>query len=140
MKVLVGLALLVASPAIAQRPGWGVRVPERVELLAGTPGSLSIALALDRGLTVSKDAPVILELRAPDAVAFKKRRLGRGDAVDPEADAPRFAVPAKSDVAGEHAVEIRLRFWLCGGRICRPVALARRTTLAVTAAAGHQPP
>lgn len=137
--VAVGLALLVAAPANAQRPGWDVRVPERVELTVGTPGTLSIAIAVDRGLVVSKDAPVIVELRAPAAIALKKRRLGRTDAVDPEADAPRFAVPAKSDVVGEHAVEIRLRFWLCGGRICRPVALSRKATLVVTAPAGHQP-
>src|ERR1043165_2174978 len=96
------LALLVCAPADAQRePGWDVRVAERVELAVGATAPLTIALAVDRGLTVSKDAAVILDL-APDAgVTVKKRRLGRPDAVDPEPDAPRFAASARGDTPGE---------------------------------------
>jgi len=128
------LAVALGAPAAAQGdPGWDVRIAERVDVAIGATAPLSIAIAVDRGLTVSKDAAVILDL-APDAGAFvKKRRLGRADAVDPDADAPRFVVPVRGDVSGDHAVRLRLRFWLCGARACRPIDVRRTATIAVAA-------
>ena len=133
----LGLALLVCAPAWAQRdPGWEVRVAERVEVGVGASAPLTIALAVDRGLTVSKDAAVIIDL-APDAgVTVKKRGLERTDAVDPEADAPRFAASVRGDTPGEHAVRLRVRFWLCRSRTCRPIEVRRTATIAV---AGETP-
>jgi hypothetical protein len=127
-----GLALLVGTPAEAQRePGWDLRVAERVELAAGSTAPLTIALAVDRGLTVSKDAAVIIDVAPDPGVVVKKRRLGRGDAVDPEADAPRFALALRGDTPGEHRLRLHVRFWLCGTRSCRPVDVRRVTTVAV---------
>jgi len=132
----LGLAMLVCTPAQAQRdPGWDLRVAERVEVAAGQAAPLAIALAVDRGLAVSRDAAVIVDL-APDAgVTVKKRRLGRGDAVDPEADAPRFAAQVRGEAPGEHAVRLRVRFWLCRTRTCRPIDVRRVATVVVTAPA-----
>jgi hypothetical protein len=128
------LAVALGAPAAAQGdPGWDVRVPERVDVAIGQAAPLSIAIAVDRGLTVSKDAAVILDL-APDTGAWvKKRRLGRADAMDPDADAPRFVVPVRGDAPGDHAVRLRLRFWLCGARACRPIDVRRTATVAVAA-------
>lgn len=107
---------------------------ERVEVVAGATAPLTIALAVDRGLTVSKDAAVIVDL-APDAgLTVKKKRLGRGDAVDPEADAPRFAVNVRGDTPGDHAVRLHVRFWLCGTRSCRPIDVRRVATITVAGA------
>ena len=130
-------ALVLGGPAAAQRDqGYDVRVAERVELAPGQVAPLTVTIAVDRGLTVSRDAPVILDV-APDArVTVKKRRLGRGDAVDPDADAPRFAVPVRGDAVGEYAVRIHLRFWLCRTRACRPVEVRRTATVAI---AGETP-
>jgi hypothetical protein len=129
------LAILAgfAGVALAQRePGWEVRIPDRIELAAGATGTLPIAIAVDRGLAISKDAALIIDL-APDAgVSIKKHRLGRGDAADPEADAPRFVVPVKADTAGDHAVKLHIRFWLCGAKVCRPIDVRRSVTVAVT--------
>ncbi len=134
--MLAGLAVVVAActPADAQRElGWDVRVTERVEVATGQTAPLAIALAVDRGLTVSKDAAVIIDL-APDAgLTVKKQRLGRGDAVDPEADAPRFAVGVRGDAPGDHVVRLHVRFWLCGTRTCRPIDTRRVATVAVGA-------
>jgi len=131
----IALALLVGTPAEAERdPGWDVRVAERVEVAAGQAAPLTIALAVDRGLTVSKDAAVIIDL-VPDAgLTVKKKRLGRGDAVDPEADAPRFAVSVRGDAPGDHVVRLHVRFWLCGTKSCWPIDVRRATTVAVAAA------
>jgi len=138
-RVVIALLLGLASArADAQRqPGWEVRLPERIELVAGgEPGTLSVAIAVDRGLVVSKDAPVMLDLAVPAGVTVKKARLGRGDAVDPGADAPRFAVALRPIEPGEHVLKLRLRFWICGARACRPVDVRRQTTVVVAPPAG----
>ncbi|HEX7840160.1 MAG TPA: hypothetical protein VF469_21935 [Kofleriaceae bacterium] len=131
----LGLAMLVCAPAQAQRDaGWDVRVAERVEVALGQTAPLAIAVAVDRGLAVSKDAAVIVDLAPDGGVTVKKRRLGRGDAVDPEADAPRFAAPVRGDAPGDHEVRLRVRFWLCREKTCRPIDVRRVTTVAVAAA------
>jgi hypothetical protein len=131
----VVLAVLVWAPAEAQRePRWDLRISERVEVAAGATAPLTIALAVDRGLVVSKDAAVIIDLVPEPGIAVKKKRLGRGDAVDPEADAPRFAVPVRADAPGDHTMRLRVRFWLCGTRSCRPIDVRRTATVAVAAA------
>jgi len=125
----------LCAPARAQRDaGWDVRVAERVEVALGQAAPLAIAVAVDRGLTVSRDAGVIVDLVPDEGVTVKKRRLGRGDAVDPEADAPRFAAPVRGDSPGEHEVRLRVRFWLCRTRTCRPIDVRRATTVSVVAA------
>lgn len=130
------LASIVAPGAEGQRqPGWEVRVPEKIELASGASGTVAVSIAVDRGLTVSRDADVILDVVTDPGVAVRKKRLGRRDAVDPEADAPRFAIPVKADADGEHAVKLRVRFWLCGGKVCKPIDVRRTATIAVTAAA-----
>lgn len=130
----LGLAALAAAPAHAQQPGWELRIPERLEVAAGSTAALAITVAVDRGLTVSKDGPVIVDLAPAPGVTLKKRRLGRADAVDPEADAPRFAAQVRGDTAGEVVVKIHVKLWLCGGKVCRPVDVRRQTTVVVTAA------
>ncbi|MDB4960933.1 MAG: hypothetical protein JWP01_932 [Myxococcales bacterium] len=138
--LVLAAALVMGAPAEAQRqPGWEVRVPERIELVPGASGALAISIAVDRGLTVSKDGAVIVDLAAPAGVTLRKRRLGRGEAVDAEADAPRFAVPVRANEVGEHTIKIRTRFWLCGGRSCRPIDV-RRTAVVVVAAPPPPPP
>ena len=121
MRVLA--LLLVASTAYAD--GWELRVPERVDVQAGSGASLPIAIAVDRGQSISKDGGLILDL-ATDGVTVKKKRLSRADAVDPDADAPRFAVPIRAEAAGDFTIKLHLRFWLCGQKVCKPID-ARRT-------------
>ncbi|MCW5808868.1 MAG: hypothetical protein KIT31_41335 [Deltaproteobacteria bacterium] len=136
-RVIVAAVVIAASPrAHAQRqPGWELRVPERVEVAAGGTATVAIAIAVDRGLVVSRDAPVIVDLAPDAALSVKKRRLGRGDAVDPEADAPRFAVAVRAPDAaaepGEHAVAVRIRLWVCGGKVCKPLDEHRKVTVVV---------
>lgn len=136
-----GFALLLASGiAYAQpREPWEVRVADKITLAPGETGSIAIAIAVDRGLTVSKDANVIIDAAGEPGVTVRKKRLGRGDAVDPEADAPRFAVPVKADTAGEHAVKVRVRFWLCGGKSCKPIDVRRNATVSVAPPAQPAP-
>ena len=132
--LLVGLLLgIVFGTTQAQQPGWEVRVPERVEVGIGATTLIPIAIAVDRGLTVSREGPVIVELVSETGVTIRKRRLGRADAVDPEADAPRFAVSVRGDAAGQYTVKVRVKLWLCGGKVCRPLDVRRQTAITVAA-------
>ena len=127
---LAALALGHAGRAEAQLPGWEVRVPERIDVVLGEAGVLPIAIAVDRGLSVSRDAPVIVDLAGP-GLGLRRPRLGRADAVDPGADAPRFAVALRPTAAGELIARVRIRLWLCGGRACRPLDVRREAKVVV---------
>ena len=133
--LLVLAALAPVAVARADGEGWELKVPERVELVVGAGGTLPIAIAVDRGLSVSKDAGMILDLVPAPGVVIKRRRLGRGDAVDPDADDPRFVVPMRADTAGDYLVKLHVQLWLCGKRACRPVEARRTIAVAVSAAA-----
>jgi hypothetical protein len=128
---VVALILLLAGTASAE--SWEIKIPERVEMTTTAGGTLPINIVVDRGMTLSKDASIVIDLAPEPGVSVKRRRLGRTDAVDPEADAPRFAVPLRADNAGDFAMRVRLRFWLCGQKVCRPVDAKRTVTVAVAA-------
>ncbi|MGE5183472.1 MAG: hypothetical protein ACM31C_15480 [Acidobacteriota bacterium] len=132
LVLVLGLGLgLVLDPVQARADtGYELRVPERIALHAGDSGTLAVAIAVDRGRTISKDAALVLDLAPDGALAVKRRRLGRADAVDPDADEPRFQIAVRGESAGDYAIKLHLRFWLCGTKVCRPVD-ARRT-VAVT--------
>jgi hypothetical protein len=138
--VLLVAGVLLIARADAQNVGWELRVPERVELVTGTSGTLPISITIDRGRTISKDTGVMIDLAPEGGVSIKKRRLGRGDAVDPDADAPRFAVPLRAEAAGDFAIKVHVRFWLCGTKVCRPIDARRSVAIAVTAPAAPAPP
>jgi hypothetical protein len=128
------LVCVLVTPVGAQpSPGWEVRIPDRVEVASGATAQVPIAIAVDRGLAVSRDAPILIDLAGEPGVTIKKRRLGRADAVDPEADAPRFVLAVRADAAGEHGVGVRIRLWICARATCRPVELQRRVTISVGA-------
>ena len=134
LAIVVIAAGAVAAGAVAAAqagPGWELRVPERVEVAAGQGGTLPIALAIDRGRTISRDAPLIIDLAAGGGARVARQRLSLADAVDPDADAPRFAVPVSAASSGE--VKVRVRFWLCAAKTCRPIDAHRTVIVAVSA-------
>jgi hypothetical protein len=135
--VVLGLVLALGLELSAHADpsaGFELHVPERVELRAGESGTLSLSISIDRGRAISKDANLILDLAPDGALSVKRRRLGRGDAVDPDADEPRFAIPLRAGSPGDFAIKLHLRFWLCGGKVCRPID-ARRTIVVAVAVA-----
>lgn len=130
---IVGALILAATDAHAQPTSWEIKVPERVEVAVGATASVPISIAVDRGFSISKDGPVLIDLSPDPGVTIKKRRLGRPDAVDPGADLPRFVIPVRADAAGDHLVKLRIRLWLCGGKVCRPLDVKRQTVVVVAA-------
>ena len=133
MRALACLLLLAGTAAAEPGSGgWEGRIPDRVEVAQGASAMLPIAIAVDRGLAVSKDAPVIIDLVPDVGAVVKRRRLGRPEAVDPGADAPRFVVAVKGATPGDHAIAIRVRFWLCAAKTCRPIDMKKVAQVAVT--------
>lgn len=140
-RLVLGLSLAIVLPASAAlAENWELHIPDRLELAAGAGGALPIAIAVDRGFKISKDAAIIVDLAPDSAIGVKRRRLGRTDAVDPDADAPRFSVALRGDTAGDFSVRVRLRFWLCGGRVCHPVEARRNVVISVTGPGPAPPP
>jgi hypothetical protein len=141
MRRAAALGLMIAAAAgvaadAQPAAGYDVRIPDKLELVAGAPGTLGVAIAIDRGQQISRDAALILDLAPDPGVAIKKRRLGRGDAVDPEAESPRFAIPVRVDATGQTNVAVRVRFWLCAARACRPVDVRRTVPVVVSGGSG----
>jgi hypothetical protein len=130
---LVLLLVVAAFGTTAHADTWELKIPERVEVTAGTSGTLPIAIVIVRGKTISKDGGIVLDLAPEGGLTVKKRRLSRTDAVDPDADAPRFAIPLRADAARDYTLRVRLRFWVCGQKVCRPVDAKRSVVVAVTA-------
>jgi hypothetical protein len=140
LRALLAIAWMTAPVYAQPAATWEIRVPERVEIAQGASATVPITIAVDRGFSVSKDGPVIIDVASEPGVTIKKRRLGRPDAVDPEADLPRFVIPVRADAFGDHAVRLRIRLWLCGGKVCRPLDVKRQTTVVVAAPAPVDPP
>ncbi len=132
------LGLLVPALLVA----WGARAradDAAYELRAadatvgvGGQASISLTIAPAAGKIVSHDGPLLLTLGSDDGVALTRKRYARKDAADPAADAPRFDLKVKGAAAGDHAIEVDVRFWLCGPKVCRPIRAHRAITLHVT--------
>jgi hypothetical protein len=131
VKRLALIIVLSARLAAAQEPvGYKLDVPEHLDFAVGD-GSLPITIAIERGQTISKDAGLTLDI-APDAgVVVKRRRLARTDAIYPDEDSPRFAIPVRGDAPGDFTLKLHLRFWLCGTKVCRPIDARRSVTIRV---------
>ena len=128
------LAASGCAAASADDPGYELRVatPSTIEL--GGVGAVSVTVAPATGRTISSDAPLRLELTTTgDGLVLPRRRFLRKDAADPAADAPRFDVKVRGRAAGDHALAIEARFWLCRRKTCTPIVARRTVTLPVPA-------
>ena len=121
------------ASAAADGPEVSVRVAGELTVGVGEAAALSVTVAPAAGRTVSMDGPLRLAVDADDGLVLPRRRYARKDAADPAADAPRFDVRLKGKAAGDHALRLDLRLWLCGPSLCRPVRLARTVTIHVLA-------
>jgi len=129
----IAVALAACGAARADEQGYELRVTSELTVEPGASAAISVAIVPGAGRTVSGDGPVRVAVSAPDAISLPRRRYTRKDAADPAADAPRFDVRLKAREPGDHAVALDVRFWLCGSRVCRPVAATRSVTVHVPA-------
>jgi hypothetical protein len=132
------IVLAIAAPARADDAQYELRAADAT-VEVGAQASISLTIAPAAGKIVSHDGPLQLALSSDDGVALTRKRYARKDAADPAADAPRFDLKVKGAAAGDHAIEIDVRFWLCGPKVCRPIRAHRSLVVHVTAAAATAP-
>jgi hypothetical protein len=135
---LVALAAIIAAAGrgVAEAPPrWTVEVPATLAIAAGAPATLPIALGAGPGQTISRDGPLTIDVGAPAGVTFRRQRFDRRDAVEGDgASGPRFELPFRIDAPGAYQLTVRVRFWSCGDRVCRPVDVRREVAVEVAPA------
>ena len=124
------LVIAIAAPAHADDAQYELRAADAT-VEVGAQASISLTIAPAAGKIVSHDGPLLVTLAADDGVVLTRTRYARKDAADPAADAPRFDLKVKGTAAGDHAIEVDVRFWLCGPKVCRPIRAHRAITLHV---------
>jgi len=124
------LAVLFALTATARADDWDVRVDAEISVTAGAAAKVSLTIVSENGRVISKDGPLRITL-ASDTLTLPRKRYERKQAADPAADAPRWDLTLTAPTAGDHALAIDARFWVCGKRVCVPVHATR--TVAVHA-------
>ncbi len=127
------VAIAACAPAHAEDPAFEVRIAAEQTIELGATGAISVAIVPSPGRSISPDGPIRLAADAGEGLALPRRRFFRRDAADPAADVPRFDVRVKARAAGDHAVTLELRFWLCQVKTCRPIALRREVVVHVPA-------
>ena len=138
MKRLALAAVLLGAPAAhAQGDGTYELRATDATVEVGAAAAVSLTIAPSGGRTVSHDGPVQVSLHGDDGVALARTRYARKDAADPAADAPRFDLKLKATAPGDHALEVDVRFWLCGAKVCRPIRAHK--TIAIHASAPAAP-
>lgn len=133
-----------SGASIAELPDdHEVKLAESARTEVAEPDSLSLTIAARSGFVISREAPVVVELRPEPAQASEqggdngvenrpspgleipRRRYRRSDAADPRAESPRFDLRYKALRTGSHRLSIDIRFWVCHRSSCRPVAVRR---------------
>ncbi|RMH38068.1 MAG: hypothetical protein D6689_20150 [Deltaproteobacteria bacterium] len=129
MRTLICIATCAVARVAAADGAYTVRVdPPAATAATGERGAFSLTIAPAAGYEIDADAPlrVRLSARPPGGLDLPRPRLTRADAADPRAAAPRFDLPFVAREAGDYAVDIDVRFWLCRRYTCRAVHARRR--------------
>lgn len=132
-------AAVPSSPPMASSTApWSIEVSERLELAPGAVGPVRLTLR-GRGRHSVAQSGLRLDL-TPSArgISVRQRRYQRGDAAEAEAAEPSFSIPVRAEVAGAYTLEVRVRFWVCTAKSCRPVD--ERRTIAVEVREPPPPP
>lgn len=130
--MVMGAVSARAQPAATQPPDHRITIAEPAPIAVGERGAVSVTIAAEPGYTISREGPLTITMTAPEGVTVSKARYVRADAADARAENPRFDLRYQLEAAGEHTLRLRLRFWVCADRSCRPVDV-RRTAVIRTA-------
>ncbi len=136
---VAAMSLCLAAGPAAARAGaplpdrYQISLPARMELDQGHSGAASLTIAPDPGYAISQTGPLLVALAvSPEpGLELPRRRYHRGQAADRLAAAPRFDLALRAARAGRYRLTVRILFWLCRGRTCRPIRTAREVAVEV---------
>jgi len=126
MRFVLAVALaLHAFEAQAADPGAEAARSYRLAVTAtpaalgvGGEGALAISITPLEKTHVHPQAPLKVTLTASPGLGLAKGALGRGDLVDPKAEAPAFKVPFKATAAGAQELVAKVDFFICSDQWC----------------------
>jgi hypothetical protein len=130
----LAVAIGLAFAARADDASFELRAADAT-VVVGAQAAISLTIVPAAGKTVSHDGPLRVELAPDDGLGVTRKRYGRHDAADPAADAPRFDLKVKGLSPGDHTLDVDVRFWLCGAKVCRPERTHRAIVVHVTSPA-----
>jgi hypothetical protein len=92
-------------------------------LKVGATGKVVVAIEPTvKGVHTNRDFPLRYKVEASPGLRVEKAELRRADAVDPNADNPRFEIPVTGGAPGAQQVTVQMRFAICSDTWCVPQA------------------
>lgn len=119
-----------AGDARGDEAAWAIELDERIQLQPGKAAPVKLTLRGGGRHSVARSG-LLVDLKPARGLGVRQRRYQRGDAVEAEASDPSFAIPVRGEALGEHALEIRVRFWVCAQKSCLPVDERRTVAIEV---------
>lgn len=128
----LALALVAApSAARAEDDAYELVRGQVPAARAGQQATLSLSILPRAGHRLLKTGPVLVQLTGEN-LRTPVPLLEQKDAVDPQAEAPRWEIPITPSKAGPAALDAKVTFWICRAARCRPVVTSTRFALDVT--------
>jgi hypothetical protein len=135
VALVVGCLLWTAARADDEGRGFRLRVARSVDIEVGSERAVSLTILPKSGYVISRDGPVSLRSQPPPGLQLRRRHLRRKDAVDPGAEAPRFELRVRAKETGSFRLPVRVRFYVCRKKACRPIERKLEIGVTVPAAA-----
>ena len=126
VRTALAILLLAAAPARAATPDpastYKVVTDGSVRTLAvGAKGKVVVdVVPLEKGIHVNREFPLKYKVEPSAGLRVEKLEWKRGDAVDPNAENPRFEIPVAATAKGAQQVVVQMRFAICSDAWCVP--------------------
>lgn len=121
------LAVALALPAVAADGANAASTYKVVTdgstrtLEVGKKGKVVVdVVPLEKGIHVNREFPLKYKVEPSAGLRVDKVEWKRTDAVDPNADNPRFEIPFTAAAKGSQQVAVNMRFAICSDAWCVP--------------------
>jgi hypothetical protein len=126
-SILVAVLVAAAVPALAA-DGANAASTYRIvtdgssrALKVGEQGKVLVVVdPLEKGIHVNREFPLKYRVEPSAGLRVTKTDLRRSDAVDPDAENPRFEIPVLALAKGAQQVAVQMRFAICSDAWCVP--------------------